>query len=104
MKCKIVTKNGTEVVDTTAPLIKHGRPIHKALVNYFENWINSQPEETREQYFGSFEEMEGGSYCCAKGAVNGMHDALIEYIEEYSIKTLSTKDFRLIDFDGILQP
>jgi len=103
MKCIIFTKQGAETIDTTAPTPKKGK-VYNWLVNYFNNWINNQPRETQQMYFGSFEELEGESYFSAKGAISEMYYTLCEYIEENELKTLTSNQFNQIDFDGVIQP
>lgn len=103
MKCTVFSKQGAEVIDTNAPYMKQGK-VWRMLVEYFNNWINQQPDETQQQYFGIFEELEGSSYLTSSGAVFEMYDTLCQHIEENELKTLTLKQFNEIDFDGVIQP
>lgn len=102
MKCTVYTRQGAETIDTNAPYMKQGK-VYKALVKYFDDWINKQPKETQLQYFGSFEEMEGGSYLDSKGAILEMYYTLCEYVEENNLKILKSDQFYKIDFEGVIQ-
>jgi len=104
MKTTIITKNGSEVIDTENPRLIKGMPVYKSLVAYFENWINDEADaETRQMYFGSFEEFEGHSYLNWQGAIKDMFESLCQYIEETGKKVITTKDYCKIDFEGVLQ-
>ena len=103
MKTKFKTKHGTEVIDTERVINKNG-PVYKSLVDYFDDFINRPGNnEEREMYFGSFEELDGGSYLCWKSAVEDCYLALLEYLEENQIKSATSRLFSQIDFEGILQ-
>ena len=60
--------------------------LFKVITDCFEQWVNeTQRAEERSYYFGSFEEMDGGSYGDYKGAVRQAIDNLIEEMNEYNI-------------------
>ena len=61
--------------------------LFNVLKDCFEQWINEENRtEEREYYFGSFEEMDGGSYGNYKGAIEQAIDNLIEEMNEYNIQ------------------
>lgn len=56
--------------------------LFKIMEAIFDDWIDYQPNDTKEQYFGSFEEMNGGSYLSKRGAIIGELEAVMEMLQE----------------------
>lgn len=56
--------------------------LFKIMEAIFNDWIEYQPRDTKEQYFGSFEEMNGGSYLSKKGAIIGEIESVIDMLAE----------------------
>ena len=103
MKTTIRTKAGSERIDTEESLNKNGF-VYKSLQAYFNEFINSpNNHEERDMYFGSFEEMYGGSYLNASGAVEMMEEALMEHIEEKKLTSVTTRIYYDLDFEGLIQ-
>lgn len=60
--------------------------LFKIMEAIFDDWIDYQPRDTKEQYFGSFEEMNGGSYLSKKGAIIGEIESVIEMMQEEEVE------------------
>ena len=103
-KAIIYTKQGPQTIDLEDPDIRKGDPIHQAMVNCFDNWINNfASDQDREMYFEPCEELHGGTYLIPMGAVDMGIDALIEYLLEKNITRTNTRIFDDIDLPGVFQ-
>lgn len=103
MKTTFRTKHGTEVIGYNMGINRSG-PVYRSLVDFFDDFINyPNNEELREMYFGSFEELHGGSYLCWKSAVDECYHALLDHLYENKIKSATSRLFNQIDLVGILQ-
>lgn len=60
-------------------------PLFQTVEAIFNVWIKDQPSDTYDQYFGAFEEMNGGSYVSKKGAIKQAIENMVEEMEEEEI-------------------
>lgn len=106
----VYTKTGAAKINADNPQPYHFTsrkysPLYRAVEAYFEQWIN-QPHQTeaRQQYFGSFEEMEGESYLNHRGAIAEGVQVVIDYMLENGLQVLNTRMFGQLDLEGVFQP
>lgn len=108
MNGTILLKRGKVIIedldDPNPELYSVSSLLFKAVENYFDEWIESQQSETREMYFGSFEELYGQSYCSKKGAIIDGIEVIFQYMKEEEKYNITSKEFYKIDLDGVFQP
>jgi len=91
----LITRSGTVNFDTENCrfIYFENNPVRNAVENYFEDWINEQPNDTQEKYTLPLEELNGQTFFNYSGAVTGGIENLISYIEENNIKSATTQIF-----------
>lgn len=101
MKITIRTKKGTEVIDDNFGIDTKGFA-YNSLVLYFDEWVNSDPEQL-EMYYTGMEEFNGGTYGDARGAIEEMYWSLFEYCAEKKLTSITTREYWKMDFEGLCQ-
>jgi hypothetical protein len=103
-----LTREDGKVIEIDFPdeFHKTSHPVFKAIERYFDDWIDQQRQDTKDQYFLSCEELDGHTYCSKKEAIRGGLEIISEYMIEnnYLFLYLNEKSFGHMDMDGYFQP
>jgi hypothetical protein len=99
MRLKFNTKYGIQIVNKEDfnPLeCGPSEPIYRSVEDYFNDWIeNTNPaSEYEEKYFGD------DAIYTVNGAILGGIEAIVEYMVENGITSISERDFHKIDIEG----
>ena len=105
---QIKTKTGIAYVNADEPQAYHFSsrqysPLYRAVEAVFEQWLNNGHKEIKMAYTGSFEELDGYSYFDTKGAIREGVAAVIEYMLENKLNSITTREFSKIDICAVFE-
>jgi hypothetical protein len=101
MRGSIKIKAGTFQFDTeeTTDFFNVSHPVFQAIENFGHSVIECQSKEVQSMYYGSFDEMYGGSYYSVKGAVKEAILNMFSWVEETGKTQITSKMFYEMELD-----